>query len=309
MSHSAGTGLGQLANAINATTQQTGVSASFTVVTTGSGAVTAGNISGLRINGVTIGSITNIKANDSDGTLVNAINQFSTMTGVNASLDSQGRLSLTSLDGRGIDISGGATTAKNTATTFAGATGLASGGAAGVGNNLHNMGRLTLITQGSRAPTVTVSGASTATTLNMKFSSAAFTASLNKVGGVFSAGAFAAAGGLANKTQSGSASVFGYAGVTTMTGAQMTITIAQNAISQLDAIRAGIGSAVNQMTATLSNISVTQVNLSAAQSQIRDTDFASESSTFSKLNILAQSGTYALSQSNSVQQNVLRLLQ
>ena len=51
------------------------------------------------------------------------------------------------------------------------------------------------------------------------------------------------------------------------------------------------------------------VNVKAAESNIRDVDFAAESANFSKFNILAQSGSYAMSQANSVQQNVLKLLQ
>jgi flagellin len=54
---------------------------------------------------------------------------------------------------------------------------------------------------------------------------------------------------------------------------------------------------------------VTQVNVKAAESNIRDVDFAEESANFSKYNILAQAGSYAMSQANAVQQNVLRLLQ
>ncbi|MDL0089827.1 flagellin, partial [Campylobacter gastrosuis] len=65
----------------------------------------------------------------------------------------------------------------------------------------------------------------------------------------------------------------------------------------------------NQLVATVSNITVTQVNVKSAESQIRDVDFAAESANFSKRNILAQSGSYAMSQANSVQQNVLKLLQ
>lgn len=57
------------------------------------------------------------------------------------------------------------------------------------------------------------------------------------------------------------------------------------------------------------NISVTQVNVAAAESNIRDVDFAAESANFAKRNILAQSGSYAMSQANAIQQNVLRLLQ
>ena len=98
-------------------------------------------------------------------------------------------------------------------------------------------------------------------------------------------------------------------GVTTRVGAMLAMDIAESALKQLDGIRAGLGSAQNQVISTVNNISVTQVNVAAAESQIRDVDFASESSSFSKRNILAQSGSYALSQANQMQQNVLRLLQ
>ena len=64
-----------------------------------------------------------------------------------------------------------------------------------------------------------------------------------------------------------------------------------------------------QMTSTLNNITITQVNVKSAESNIRDTDFAEESSSYTKLNLLSQSGNYALSQANSVQQNIMRLLQ
>ena len=56
------------------------------------------------------------------------------------------------------------------------------------------------------------------------------------------------------------------------------------------------------------NITITQVNVKAAESQIREVDFAEESATFNKWSILAQSGSYAMSQANAAQQNILRLL-
>ena len=60
---------------------------------------------------------------------------------------------------------------------------------------------------------------------------------------------------------------------------------------------------------SVNNITVTQVNVKSAESQIRDVDFAAESANYSKANILAQSGSYAMAQANASQQNVLRLLQ
>ena len=97
--------------------------------------------------------------------------------------------------------------------------------------------------------------------------------------------------------------------VTTFSNAQTAITTMDTAITALDGKRAVLGAAQNKLESTVRNISVTQVNIAAAESQIRDVDFASESAKFAKHNILAQSGSYAMSQANAVQQNVLRLLQ
>ena len=97
--------------------------------------------------------------------------------------------------------------------------------------------------------------------------------------------------------------------VTNRDSAEVAILITDSALKQLDATRADLGSVQNQLESTIRNISVTQVNVTAAESQIRDVDFAAESANFAKLNILAQSGSYAMSQANAVQQNVMRLLQ
>jgi len=97
--------------------------------------------------------------------------------------------------------------------------------------------------------------------------------------------------------------------VTTLEGAMKAIDTVSAAMTNLDTIRSDLGSVQNQITSTINNISVTQVNVKSAESGIRDVDFAAESANFSKYNILAQSGSYAMSQANSVQQNVLKLLQ
>ena len=97
--------------------------------------------------------------------------------------------------------------------------------------------------------------------------------------------------------------------VDTVSNAQATISKFDGIIKKLDATRADIGADQNSLEANVRNISVTQVNIAAAESQIRDVDFAAESANLQKHNILAQSGTYAMSQANAVQQNVMRLLQ
>ena len=97
--------------------------------------------------------------------------------------------------------------------------------------------------------------------------------------------------------------------VSTQSDAEVTITTMDTAIKAVDGLRATMGAAQNKLESTVRNISVTQVNITAAESNIRDVDFAAESANFAKHNILAQSGSYAMSQANAVQQNVLRLLQ
>ena len=97
--------------------------------------------------------------------------------------------------------------------------------------------------------------------------------------------------------------------VNTRTAAEATISNMDAAITRVDGKRATLGAAQNKLESTVRNISVTQVNIAAAESQIRDVDFAAESANFAKHNILAQSGSYAMSQANAVQQNVMRLLQ
>ena len=97
--------------------------------------------------------------------------------------------------------------------------------------------------------------------------------------------------------------------VTSQAAAETTISAMDDSIKLIDTQRATIGAAQNKLESNVRNISVTQVNIASAESQIRDVDFAAESANFAKHNILAQSGSYAMSQANSVQQNVMRLLQ
>ncbi len=291
LSHSAGTGVGVLAEVINKNSDLLGgIHASYQVVTTGTSSIATGTITGLTINGVTIGDVKVEDTSDQAGVLVAAINQFKDTTGVEASVDSRGHLELTSRDGRGIQISGG---------SLSTVTGLA-------GDTDFNAGRLTLTRVG--AADIQISGSNLALSTQMET-----TANLRDMKGTLTTDQASAMGfnANANTVAVSAASTAGYvaAGVTTLRGAMAMMTIADSAIARLDSVRADLGSVQNAMISTINNITVTQVNVKAAESQIRDVDFASESAAFSKYNILAQSGSYAMSQANAVQQNVLRLLQ
>ena len=81
------------------------------------------------------------------------------------------------------------------------------------------------------------------------------------------------------------------------------------AITKLNGYRGDIGSTQNQVESAIRNLMTQATNIKNAESVIRDVDYAEESANFNKLNIISQAGSYAISQSNATQQNVLRLLQ
>ena len=81
------------------------------------------------------------------------------------------------------------------------------------------------------------------------------------------------------------------------------------AITTLNGYRGNIGSTQNQVESAVRNLMTQATNVKAAESIIRDVDYAQESANFNKQNIISQAGSYAISQANSVQQNVLKLLQ
>ncbi|MFK0503182.1 flagellin A [Campylobacter jejuni] len=370
ISTSVGTGLGALADEINKNADKTGVRATFTVETRGMAAVRAGTTSDtFAINGVKIGKVA-YEDGDANGALVSAINSVKDTTGVEASIDANGQLLLTSREGRGIKIDGNI------------------GGGAFINADMkENYGRLSLVKNDGKDILISGSNLSSAgfgatqfisqASVSLRESKGRFDAntadamgfgSVNKglvlaassiadymsaEGSGFSAGSGYSVGSGKNysatltanaiaissvstiskiynvSTGSGFSSQSGLsqfatmktsagnslgakdetAGVTTLKGAMAVMDIAETAITNLDQIRADIGSVQNQVTSTINNITVTQVNVKAAESQIRDVDFAAESANYSKANILAQSGSYAMAQANSVQQNVLRLLQ
>ncbi|RBQ26603.1 flagellin [Arcobacter sp. CECT 9188] len=81
------------------------------------------------------------------------------------------------------------------------------------------------------------------------------------------------------------------------------------AITSLNAYRGDVGSTQNQVESAVRNLMTQSTNIKAAEAIIRDVDYAQESANFNKLNIISQAGSYAISQANAAQQNVLRLLQ
>ena len=81
------------------------------------------------------------------------------------------------------------------------------------------------------------------------------------------------------------------------------------AIDDITKVRGEIGAfQSNTLESGVSSLRVAQENLTAAESTIRDVDFASESAKFTKYNILVQASTAMMAQANQLPQNVLKLL-
>ncbi|MDP8550440.1 flagellin A [Campylobacter coli] len=371
ISTSVGTGLGALADEINKNADKTGVRATFTVETRGMAAVRAGTTSDdFAINGVKIGKV-EYKDGDSNGALVAAINSVKDTTGVEASIDANGQLLLSSREGRGIkiegSIGGGAFINKDMMENYGrlslvkndgkdiliSGTNLSSAGF-GAGNFIsqasvslrESKGQLNaniadamgfgsvnkgVILAGASSVSAYMSAAGSGFSAGSGYSAGSGknysavisanavvisnTSAVSKIYNVSAGSGFSSGSTLSQfatmKTSAGNSlgAKDETAGVTTLKGAMAVMDIAETATTNLDQIRADIGSVQNQLQVTINNITVTQVNVKAAESTIRDVDFAAESANFSKYNILAQSGSYAMSQANAVQQNVLKLLQ
>lgn len=96
--------------------------------------------------------------------------------------------------------------------------------------------------------------------------------------------------------------------VTTFDGAQLAIKIADAALSAVNTQRSNFGALQSRFSSTIANLSATTENLSASRSRIVDTDFAAETASLTRSQILQQAGTAMLAQANSLPNGVLSLL-
>ena len=109
-------------------------------------------------------------------------------------------------------------------------------------------------------------------------------------------------------TTSGTASHISDLDVSSVAGAQQALSLADKALTSVNASRADMGAIQNRFTSTIANLNTTSENLSASRSRIRDTDYAKETAELTRTQILQQAGTAMLAQANSSTQNVLSLL-
>jgi len=250
-----------------------------TTTNVGAGSIDTGD---LVINGVDI-QATTFQENDADGSLTNAINAKSDITGVTASVNVNGELELKAEDGRDIVLT--TTNAETSNEIFGG------GDRGGNGDNTQDRfsaGFSDLRVSGQ----VTITGTDT---LN-------FSGSSNTVTGLDDLNV----AGAQNNVQA--TGTIANADITTIEASNLTIESVDSALAQVDAFRADLGAVQNRFESTIRNLSSVSESLSAANSRILDADFASETATLAKNQVLQQAGISILAQANALPQQALSLL-
>jgi flagellin len=270
-----------IATGVNGTTSSTGVTAQAATGVKISTLSATGNVT-FSLNGVAIGATV---SNTNDlSSVATAVNAQSTTTGVTATSDKSGNLVLKNSTGDDIKIQD--------------VTNSGSGTVAVAGIDVYNNDA----TVGSTASLMTSGGGSDSTTIGgqIKFgASNGYTIqSTDNTSNVFSG----------SGQQASTLTAVSNLDISTITGANDALSTIDAALTTLNNSRAALGAIQNRFAATISNLSITAENLSSARSRIQDTDFAAETSSLTRAQILQQAGTAMLAQANSVPNGVLALL-
>jgi len=282
------------ANAINAVSSQSGVTATATTEVIGTGAITAGaDTEQFVINGVFVEFTENADASISASNAITAINAVTSQTGVVASRDNTtGFLKLTASDGRNIDVDnvGGGT----------GATTALGLGAGQVDANV-NVGTLSFSSSSDLGVQFTAQDQTATVGVALTGVTKATDATLQKIG-------FANQAGYTEPAVTPGTGMDGLS-VATAASASAALATVDSALDSINSSRANLGAYQNRFESVVANLQTTSENLSASRSRIVDADFASETANLTKSQILQQSGIAMLAQANALPQNVLALLQ
>ncbi|MBN2071821.1 MAG: flagellin [Candidatus Krumholzibacteriota bacterium] len=267
----------------------------------------------LTVNGVSI----SLAAGLSQAQVVTEINTYNSSTGATASVVG-GALTITT-DGYGsnetasvVSNVAAATTSTGVGTTVITDDGVdiagTIGGLAATGNGLVLTGDTGLATAGLAISTAHAAGA--AGSVTVIDNSLVFQVGANKNQTVTIALNALSASNLGTNVTGNSFNNLGELSVLTAAGAQDSIEIIDQAIQQVSAKRGELGVfQKNTLVSSAANLAIAEENLVAAESIIRDVDFASEMAELTKNQILLQSGTAMLVQANQIPQVVLQLLQ
>lgn len=288
---------------------------------TGAKATKINNDAQISINGVSIA----LAAQDSlggAGGVVEKINDETAATGVTASLTSDGRLQLNS-----VDDTGKATGKAITLTDGAGAAGPGSLAALGLAagttetkltanTSLNINGVEVKFNQGSTMDDIisSINSASTGVTASKVATAGADKISLFSDKDIKiaegSAGTGLAMLGMSagSTTAAAQNTTMSDLSILTADSSQQAVQALDSAIQQVDSQRAQLGAVQNRFNSTVSNLQSISENSTAARSRVQDADFASETAELTKQQTLQQASTAILSQANQLPSSVLKLL-
>jgi len=262
-----------IAEAINAHTAKTGVTASATTTATLSD-LEDGTVS-FTLGGDTTAKISATISNDGDlSELAAAINDTSAITGVTAKVKDNGSIELHHAEGKDITIADFDTTANaNTATFSVGASSFT-------------------LEEGANNSAVAIG------TVEFSSSSGFSIQSDNTNDNI-----------LVDTVIGGKLNSVAQIDITTAEGANSAIEVVDAALQSINRMRSDLGAIQNRFQNTIANLSTTSENLSAARSRIQDADFAAESAELARTQVLQQAGLSVLAQANAKPRDVLQLLQ
>jgi flagellin len=293
------------AAAINQSTEQTGVTAEVNATTlTGGTSTTAA--SGTELNSIGTVWINNVETNtiqltgDADrdrASAIDSINALSGQTGVTAE-DNGESITLTAADGRNISVAIDNKLAEN---DTAGRDSSNFGSKIGLDSSQQNIGEADF--GGTSADFANTAG-TTYSTVTLKAAG-----EINIENGVNGTDEVEALGLQIGSYGGGESGTYlADMDISTFEGAQAAISAIDNALQTVSSQRAELGALQNRFESTSSNLQITSENLSAANSRIRDADFAAETAELSRTQVLQQAGISILAQANQRPQQVLSLL-
>ena len=288
-----------IAAAINASTDDTGVTATVneTELTGGTTTTTttAGNTGAVWVNGVEVNLTAQASAEDSRTHAVEQINAVSGQTGVVAT-DNGESLTLTAQDGRNISIA--------IDTNAASGSGI-SGSDFGLDASVAGIAESDITAAGTGKTAADAAAETTYSTVSLQSAGA-----IELKGGTNGNDALEGLGFKAGTYGGGAdGQLIKDVDVSTAEGASKAIDAIDNALEQVNDIRSELGAVNNRLDFTINNLSNVSENTAAARSRIEDADFAAESANLSRAQVLQQAGTAMLAQANAAPQQVLSLLQ
>lgn len=294
-----------IAAAINSASDSTGVTAEVneTVVVGSAGATATASDAGdqldVWINNVDIGTITSVGDLEKDrAATIALINEKSGQTGVVAT-DNGKSITLTAADGRNISVF--TASDEGTSATVSRSFGLDKA-VDGIGSFSSADASIGF---GSSATVSTGIAETTYSTVTLKSAG-----EINIEGGTKGTTGLSDSGFRKGEYGGGVSGQFlTDVDISTLDGANQALTAIDNALDKVNAARADLGAVQNRFETTISNLTIAQENLTAANSRIKDADFAAETAELSRTRVLQQAGISILAQANALPQQALSLLQ